>query len=119
MYEFDDDYIREVNAAYWAEESEMTDGTHPSQILERVRNELDKTGVTGDITFMDYGISGSRVMVSVNGSVYGIFDYEDNLFQNTPEKRLNNILEGKWFRLIWKRLKYTFQVKYRELHSIK
>lgn len=100
MYdEFDDDYIREVNAAYWAEESEMKDGTHPSQILERVRSVLDKTGVTGEITFMDYGISGSRVIVSVNGSAYGIFDYEDNLFQSTPEERLNDTLEANGFGL--------------------
>lgn len=98
MYdEFDDDYIREVNAAYWVEESEMKGGTHPSQILERVRSELDKTGITGEITYMDYSISGSRVIVSVNGSVYGIFDYEDNLFASTPEERLNDTLEANGF----------------------
>lgn len=99
MDDFDDDYIREVTAAYWEEESEMKNGTHPSQILERVREQLAKAGVTKEITFMDYSISGSRVIVSVNGSVYGIFDYEDNLFESTPEERLNDILEANGFGL--------------------
>lgn len=37
MFEMNDDYIKEVNAAYWAEEEEMKAGIHPSQIIERVK----------------------------------------------------------------------------------
>lgn len=80
MVEINDEYIREVSTAYWEEEEEMKMGIHPLQILERVQHTLKESGCGGEITFMDYSISGSRVIVSVNNSVYGIFDYEDNVF---------------------------------------
>ncbi|WP_373261894.1 hypothetical protein [Hungatella hathewayi] len=60
MFEIDDNYIEEVNAAYWEEESEMREGMHPSQIIERVRKVLNAEGISKEITFMDYNISGSR-----------------------------------------------------------
>lgn len=41
---------------------------------------------------MDYSISGSRVIVSVNNSVYGVFDYVDNVFLSAPDERLNDVL---------------------------
>ena len=34
---FDDSYIHEVNAAYWAEEEELRAGIHPSQVKERIK----------------------------------------------------------------------------------
>ena len=45
MFEIDDDYIKEVNANYWAEEEEMKAGIHPSQIIERVQKVLDESGI--------------------------------------------------------------------------
>lgn len=94
MFEIDDNYIKEVNANYWAEENEMKAGVHPSQIIERVEKELIKSGNKGKITFMDYnGFSGTRVGVSVNNSFYGVFDYIENAFESTPESRLIETLE--------------------------
>lgn len=99
MFEIDDEYIREVNSAYRAEEEEMKMGIHPSQIFERVQHTLKESGCDGEITFMDYSIPGSRVIVSVNNSVYGAFDYEDNIFLSTPDERLNDMLEANGFGL--------------------
>lgn len=94
MFEMNDDYIKEVNANYWAEEEEMKAGVHPSQIIERVQKVLDESGVKKKITFMDYdGFSGTRVGVSVDGNFYGVFDYVDNIFESTPESRLTETLE--------------------------
>lgn len=94
MFEIDDDYIKEVNVNYWAEEEEMKAGIHPSQIIERVQNVLDESGIKKKITFMDYnGFSGARVGVSVDGIFYGVFDYIENVFESTPESRLVEVLE--------------------------
>ena len=94
MFEIDDNYIKEINANYWEEENEMKAGVHPSQIIERVEKELIKSGNKGKITFMDYnGFSGTRVGVSVNNSVYGVFEYIENKFESTPESRLIETLE--------------------------
>lgn len=94
MFEIDDDYIKEINANYWAEEEEMKAGIHPSQIIERVQKMLDESGIKKKITFMDYnGFSGTRVGVSVDGSFYGVFDYIENVFESTPESRLVEVLE--------------------------
>ena len=94
MFEMNDDYIKEVNAAYWAEEEEMKAGVHPSQIIERAQKVLDEYGNKGKITFMDYnGFSGTRVGVSVNNSFYGVFDHIENAFESTPESRLIETLE--------------------------
>ena len=94
MFEIDGDYIKEVNVNYWAEEEEMKAGIHPSQIIERVQNVLDESGIKKKITFMDYnGFSGARVGVSVDGIFYGVFDYIENVFESTPESRLVEVLE--------------------------
>ena len=94
MFEIDDNYIKEINANYWEEENEMKAGVHPSQIIERVENELIKSGNKGKITFMDYnGFSGTRVGISVNNSFYVVFDYIENKFESTPESRLIETLE--------------------------
>lgn len=94
MFKIDDDYIKEVNANYWAEEEEMKASIHPSQIIERVQKVLDESGIKKKITFMDYnGFSGARVGVSVDSSFYGVFDYIENVFENTPESRLVEVLE--------------------------
>ena len=94
MFEIDDNYIKEVNANYWAEENEMKAGVHPSQIIERVKKELIKSGNKGEITFMDYnGFSGTRVGASVDNNFYGVFDYIENRFESTPESRVIGTLE--------------------------
>lgn len=94
MFEINDDYIKEVNAAYWVEEEEMKAGIHPSQIIERIQKVLDESGIKKKITFMDYkGFSGARVGVSVDDSFYGVFDYIENVFESTPESRLTEALE--------------------------
>lgn len=94
MFEMNDDYIKEVNANYWAEEEEIKVGVHPSQIIERVQKVLNESGVKKKITFMDYnGLSGARVGVSVDGNFYGVFDYVENVFESTPESRLTEVLE--------------------------
>lgn len=94
MFEIDDNYIKNVNANYWAEENEIKSGAHPSQIIKKVEEELVKSGNKGKITFMDYnGFSGTRVGVSVNNRFYGVFDYIENKFESTPENRLIETLE--------------------------
>ena len=94
MFEIDDDYIKEVNVNYWAEEEEMKAGIHPSQIIERVQNVLDESGIKKKITFMDYnGFSGARVGVSVDDIFYGVFDYIEKVFESRPESRLVEVLE--------------------------
>ena len=102
MFEIDNDYIKEVNANYWAEEEEMKAGikigmkagVHPSQIIERVQKVLNESGIKKKITFMDYkGFSGARVGVSLDGNFYGVFDYVENVFESTPESRLTETLE--------------------------
>lgn len=94
MFEMNNDYIKEVNTAYWVEEEEMKAGVHPSQIIERVQKVLDESGIKKKITFIDYdGFSGARVGVFVDGSFYGVFDYIENVFESTPESRLIETLE--------------------------
>lgn len=94
MFEIDDNYIKEVNTNYWAEEEEMKAGVHPSQIIERVQKALLESGNKGKITFMDYnGFSGTRVGVSLDDNFYAVFDYIENEFETTPESRLTEALE--------------------------
>ena len=91
---FDNDCCKEISAAYWAEEEEMKLGIHPSQVKERIVKELYELGTDytdNDITFLDWDISGSRVRVFIHDSFFGIFDYEENKFQSTPESRLEEV----------------------------
>ena len=92
MFATNDEHIKEMNTNCLIEE-EMKIDVHPSQIIERVKKALDKSGVKRKITFMDYnGFSGTRVGVSVDGNFYGVFDYIDNVFESTPESRLMETL---------------------------
>lgn len=78
----DDDYCREASAAYWAEEDEMKLGTHPTQVLERIKTALSETNVNYDnITFLDWHIDGPRVKVSLDNNLFGIFNYSTNKFE--------------------------------------
>lgn len=80
---FDNDYIHETNANYWAEENEMKLGIHPTQIRERIKERLSCDGVEfNDITFLDWAIGGSRVRVWLDKKEYGTFNYETNKFES-------------------------------------
>lgn len=85
-YEFDDDYVRDLNLAYWAEMEEMKTGTHPIQVRDRIQSWLEKNGVSyNDITFLDWNFSGPKVEVSLDNRKFGIFNYETNVFENIYE----------------------------------
>ena len=78
---FDDSYIKEINAAYWAEEDEMKAGIHPSQVKERIEKILYEIGHEyREITFLDWNIEGPNVKVFIDGSLFGVFNYEENKF---------------------------------------
>ena len=97
---FDDDYIREINEAYWAEEEEFKLGVHPTQVLERIQERLHFDEIDFcEITFLDWSFEGSRVGAFLDGNFYGVFDYERNIFESTPDTRLNDILELNHFGL--------------------
>lgn len=86
---FDDSYIKEINAAYWAEEEELRAGVHPTQIIPRVEQVLRDMGFDPDkVTFYDWIVPGPRVAVSYEAVFFGIFNYEENQFESTPESRL-------------------------------
>lgn len=83
-----DDYIRELNVAYWAEEDETKMGIHPLQIKERVLSVLKRDNVTFSEYIQNFWPSGPRIEVILDGEFYGIFDYEINEFESTPDSRL-------------------------------
>ena len=88
MLDFDE-YCRAVSEAYWQEENEFKLGIHPTQVKERIEKCLYEMGYQyEDITFLDWNIEGPRVIVSTNGSFFGVFDYEKNEFESTPSSRL-------------------------------
>ena len=81
---FDDDYIREVNSAYWAEEEELKAGTHPSQIIPRIEKVLLEMGIDKNlVTRYDWIVPGPRVAVNYDTKLLGIFNYETNEFEGT------------------------------------
>jgi hypothetical protein len=80
MFNYEDDYEREVNTAYWAEDEEYKTGIHPTQIIERLEKALHSIKVIYDkISFLDY-IADGKVKVSLDGEYYGTFDYLSNCF---------------------------------------
>ena len=83
MFDFDDyDYIKEISNAYWVEEEELKAGVHPTQVMERIENCLNELGVKyNEITYLDWNVEGTRVKVSLDNAVYGIFDYTENCFE--------------------------------------
>lgn len=79
MFEIDN---QELSAMYWAEEEEMKLGNHPSQVKERIESNLNTHRIEYDkITFLDWNIEGPRVIVSLDNSIYGVFNYEINQFE--------------------------------------
>lgn len=79
---FSDEEIKEINANYWEEENELKMGIHPIQIKERIEKCLSEQDVAYiKITFLDWNVDGPRVRVSLDGTVYGVFNYETNHFE--------------------------------------
>ena len=80
------DYCKEVSAAYWAEIDELEAGIHPTQVKERIEKKLHDIGLRyNEITFLDWNVDGAKVQVHIDGSVWGIFNYESNEFETMPE----------------------------------
>ena len=92
MFDFDENYMREAAEAYFAEEAEMKAGIHPTQVKERMMKELNNLGYDfddTDIGYLNWEIDGPRVEVFTDeGDRFGIFNYEDKIFESTPESRL-------------------------------
>ena len=87
----DDDYIREVNSAYLAEEEELMAGTHPSQIIPRIEKVLSEMGLDKNlVTMYDWIIPGPRVAVNYYTNLLGIFNYETNEFEGTINPVVKN-----------------------------
>lgn len=76
------DFVKEINAAYWAEEDEMKAGVHPNQVKERAEIVLKELGHKfNTITRMNWDISGPRVKIDVDGKYFGIYNYSSNEFE--------------------------------------
>ena len=83
----DDEYCREVSNVYFEEEEEMRLGIHPSQILDSVNEELCKRNIKGEVTFMNYSnYKGHRVGVSLNGEFFGVYNYDEDVFESMPSE---------------------------------
>lgn len=95
MFDITDDYIKEVSAAYWAEEDEMKMGIHPLQIKERVESSLKKNNVKFNNYEQRFELQGPRVEIILDGKFYGIFDYEINEFESTPDSRLTEFINNQ------------------------
>ena len=79
----DDEYCREVSNAYFEEEKEMRLVIHPSQILDRVKEELCKRNIKGEVTFTDYvNYTGHKVGVLLNGEFFGVYNYAEDVFES-------------------------------------
>lgn len=91
----DDEYCDEVSRNYWAEEYEMKMGIHPTQIKERIESWMSKNNASGEITFLDWGYYGHRVGVQIDKKFFGIFDYDKNIFESTPDDRLTEFLNNQ------------------------
>lgn len=74
----DDDYMRELSMNYWAEEEEIKAGTHPSQIKERIEDQLSQYGIY-EVTRMNYIPDSARVAYTAENETgdikTGIYDY--------------------------------------------
>lgn len=83
------DYVKEVSAAYWAEEDEFKMGIHPTQIKERIMTWFKENNyhVDENSVFLDWGYN-EKVGVKIDGEYFGRFDYYENIFIDTPESRL-------------------------------
>lgn len=72
MGNIDDDYVKEISAAYWEEEAEMKARIHSSQIKERLQKELYAKGIYRKITFMNYLDIENHIMLVTKSSVESV-----------------------------------------------
>ena len=78
---FADDDFRALSDMYWTEEDEFNAGIHPTQVRERIEQALKKEHVEyAEITYLDWLKDGVHVMVSLDGTVYGPFNFQTNQF---------------------------------------
>lgn len=83
--EQDDEYLRDASQYYWVEEDEMKLGIHPSQILKRVQNSLNKLNIAyKEITYMDYRQS-TLVDIYLDNKLYKTYDYTKNTFVESDD----------------------------------
>lgn len=85
MFEISDDYIREINAAYWAEEYEMKMGIHPLQIKERVLSVLKRDNVTFSEYIQNFWPSGPRVEIILLMGIFMEFLITNLMNSNPPQ----------------------------------
>lgn len=95
MFEINDDDCREISEAYWIEEDEMKMGIHPLQIKERVLSALKRDNVTFSEYMQNFWPFGPRVEIILDGNFYGIFDYESDEFESTPDSRLAEFINNQ------------------------
>ena len=95
MFEINDDDCREISEAYWIEEDEMKMGIHPLQIKERVLSVLKRNNITFSEYMQNFWPSGPRVEIILDGNFYGIFDYESDEFESTPDSRLAEFINNQ------------------------
>lgn len=96
---FSDEYIQEVNAAYWAEEDEFRLGIHPTQVKERIvtwfkdhQFPFRSCPYTNEsITYLDWK-EDHKVGVYIDHQMFGIFDYDVNDFTTLPKDCENDPL---------------------------
>ena len=84
----DDEYCKEVSILCLIEEEETKIGIHPTQIKERIESWMYKNNIHGDITFLDWDYNGHRVGVQINNRFFGIFDYDENIFEYVYDNTL-------------------------------
>ena len=76
------DEVKSISNAYWAEMEEFKNGTHPTQVRERIEQNLTFNGVEfQNVTFLNWSCPGPRVKVSLDNRDYGIFNYQTNNFE--------------------------------------
>ena len=95
MFEISDDYIREINTAYWTEEDETKMGIHPTQIREKVELNLKNNNVKFNKYEQRFNLQGPRIEVILDGDFYGIFDYELNEFESAEDSRLAEFINNQ------------------------
>lgn len=95
MFEINDDYCREISEAYWIEEDEEKMGIHPLQIKERVLSVLKRNNITFSEYMQNFWPSGPRVEIILDGNFYGIYDYESDEFESTPDSRLAEFINNQ------------------------
>lgn len=76
------DEARAISKAYYTEMNEFKSGIHPSQVEQRIYQNLTSNGVQfQNITYLNWNCAGPRVKVNLDNKDYGIYNYESNKFE--------------------------------------